>query len=136
MNADERFVHRESENIIETVEMIEELLALLDLSRYGVIALGTLLQNAYTGVERILRFDIERCGKRVEKSESWHKDLLVKSREEHLIDDSQFNAFGALLAFRHVHMHGYGHMLDEARLRGLAADVPTVVREYLGSRKS
>jgi len=136
MNAEEGFVLRERKHVFEATGMIEELLARPSLSRFDVISLGTLLQNVYTGIERILRFDLERLGVHVDKSETWHKDLLVTARREHLLDDSRFDAFGVLLAFRHVQVHGYGHMLDESRLRSLALPVPALVRGYLAGRKA
>ena len=36
-----------------------------------------------------------------------------------------------LLSFRHLHVHGYAFRLEVARLRGLAAPVPGLCREFL-----
>jgi len=131
MSGKDSFLKDERKNIEKTVVMIENLTEKTDLSKYEVIALGTLLQNIYTGIEGIIRYQLQNAGVRFQKDENWHKNLLMKSRENGLITDAQFEGFLELLLFRHMHMHGYGFMLDETRLRKLAAPVPDLCSGFL-----
>jgi len=57
--------------------MIEHLTEKRDLSKYEVIALGTLLQNIYTGIEGVMRYQLQNMGVRLQKDENWHKNLLL-----------------------------------------------------------
>jgi hypothetical protein len=111
--------------------MIEELLNKKELTRFEVIALGKLLQDTYTGAERILRTLLETRGHKTKKTESWHKELLLAARQHSLICESEFEVFRNLLLFRHMEIHGYGFMLDENRLRQLAAPIPEICRGFL-----
>lgn len=108
--------------------MIDDLLAKKDFSQYEVIALGTLLQNVYTGIEGIMRYQLQNLGVMMKKDENWHKNLLIQYRKSDMISDSQFEGLLRLLLFRHMHVHGYGFMLDEKRLRELAIPVPELFR--------
>ena len=83
------------------------------------------------GIERILRFQLEEHGIKIDKSSSWHKDLLIKARSESLVSEEQYNFFGELLLFRHLQVHGYGHKLNEKRLRQLAEPVADICRDFL-----
>ena len=131
MSADAEFFRKERENIENALGMIEDLLGRPALSQYEVIALGTLLQNVYTGIESILRWQLTNRGTQVRRTESWHKELLTRSRQVGLVSEPHVEWLTELLLYRHMHIHGYGHMLDEVRLRELAAPVPQLCREYL-----
>jgi CBS domain containing-hemolysin-like protein len=111
--------------------MIDALLREEALSEYQVIALGTLLQNAYSGVERVLRFLMQEKGIELAKSEDWHKRLLAASHEAGLVTDGEQPILAELLAFRHLHVHGYAFKLKVPRLRQLAAPVPDLCRGFL-----
>ncbi|MBW1901694.1 MAG: hypothetical protein JRJ20_08660 [Deltaproteobacteria bacterium] len=131
MSGKDSFLEDERKNIEKTVLMIEHLLEKTDLSKYEVIALGTLLQDIYSGIEAIIRYQLQNTGVRLQKDENWHKNLLMKSRENGIVSDAQFEGLLELLLFRHMHMHGYGFMLDETRLRELAAPVPDLCKDFL-----
>ncbi len=131
MSGKDSFLEDERKNIEKTVIMIEHLTGKTALSEYEVIALGTLLQNIYTGIEGIMRYQLQNMGVRLQKDENWHKNLLMKSRGNGIISDAQFEGLLELLLFRHMHMHGYGFMLDETRLRELAAPVPGLCKGFL-----
>jgi len=133
MSGKDSFLLDERKNIEKTVAMIEDLSSKTDLSKYEVIALGTLLQNVYRGIEGILRYQLQNRGVKLQKDENWHKDLLIKSRESGFVSDAQFEGLLELLLFRHMHIHGYGFMLDEKRLRQLAAPVPSLCQSFLSS---
>ena len=133
MSGKNSFLIDERKNIEKTIAMIEDLTAKTELSEYEVIALGTLLQNVYMGIEGILRYQLQNSGIKLQKDENWHKDLLIKSRKNNFISNEQFEGFLELLLFRHMHVHGYGFMLDEKRLRQLAAPVPHLCEGFLRS---
>ena len=131
MSAESDYISSESKNIIATVEMLEELIDKRELTIYEVIALGKLLQDAYTGIERILRTLLEERGIKAIKSEDWHKQLLLTAKEQSLISQAEWETFRNLLLFRHMEIHGYGLMLDEKRLRQLAEPAPKLCRSFL-----
>jgi hypothetical protein len=131
MTAGKLFLQREAADILKTAKMIDDLLGQESLSEYQVIALGTLLQNAYSGVERILRFLMQDRGVKLAKSEDWHKRLLAASHEAGLVTDGEHPIFAELLSFRHLHVHGYAFRLKLPRLRKLAAPIPGTCRAFL-----
>jgi uncharacterized protein YutE (UPF0331/DUF86 family) len=131
MSAESDYIRAERDNILRTIDMIEDLTAKEEFSTYETIALGKLLQDVYTGLERILRSGLEQQGFKIPKTESWHKEVLLTSQKESIISQNQFEALRKLLVFRHTQIHGYGYMLDEQRLRELAEPVPKVCRDFL-----
>lgn len=132
MEGEKRFLEEECKSVAEAVSLVEDLLARETLSNHETVALGTYLHNIYSGIERLLRCLLEErheiC---LGAGPTWHKDLLRRAQEVGVLSLDQFEGFLRLLAFRHVHVHGYGHMLDETRLREVAGSVPSFVREFL-----
>jgi uncharacterized protein YutE (UPF0331/DUF86 family) len=133
MSAEADYIKAESRNILKTVELMEALLAKESLPMYETIALGKLLQDIYTGIERILRSLLQAEGVEIKKTETWHKDLLLAASERGIITEQHFEAFRNLLLFRHLQIHGYGHMLDENRLRDLATPIPALCNDFFDS---
>ncbi|MHC4204580.1 MAG: ribonuclease toxin HepT-like protein [Planctomycetota bacterium] len=131
MSAESDYIRAERDNILRTIDMIEDLISRKDFSIYETIALGKLLQDVYTGIERILRTKLEQQGFKIPKTESWHKEVLLTSQQKSIISQKQFEAFRKLLVFRHMQIHGYGYMLDEKRLLELAGPVPKICRDFL-----
>ena len=101
MNAEAEYLRSEAENILATTDLVEELLGKKKLNRFEVIALGKLLQDVYTGIERILRSRLEMIGIKMAKTESWHKELILKAKGQSLVTDEQFEIIRKLLVFRH-----------------------------------
>ncbi len=124
MSAESDYIRAERDNILRTIEMIEDLTAHEELTTYETIALGKLLQDVYTGIERILRSKLETYDVKIPKTESRHKEVLLASQQKSIISQNQFDALRKLLVFRHMQIHGYGYMLDEHRLRELAGPIP------------
>ncbi len=133
MSAESDYIRAEKENIQRTIDMINDLLSQQNLSIYETIALGKLLQDVYTGIERILRSELEQQGVKVPKTESWHKEILLEAKQKSIITEDQFDAFRKLLLFRHLQIHGYGYMLDEQRLRELAVPLPVLCNDFLAA---
>ncbi|MEE9365816.1 MAG: hypothetical protein V3W44_03925 [Dehalococcoidales bacterium] len=131
MNAETEYLRSEAKNILATTGLVEELLGKKKLNRFEVIALGKLLQDVYTGIERILRSRLEMIGIKTDKTESWHKELILKAKGKSLVTDEQFEIISKLLVFRHMEIHGYGFMLDEKQLRDLARPAVQFCRDFL-----
>lgn len=131
MSAESDYISAESQNILRTITLIRNLLEKKKLTDYEVIALGKLLQDVYTGIERILRSQLETKNIKIKKTESWHKQILLSAREHSLVSQEQFEAFRNLLLFRHLQIHGYGYMLEEEQLRDLAEPVPSLCQDIL-----
>ncbi len=131
MSAESDYISAESQNILRTITLIRNLLEEKKLTDYEVIALGKLLQDVYTGIERILRSRLETRNIKIKKTESWHKQILLSARDQSLVSQEQFEAFRNLLLFRHLQIHGYGYMLEEERLRELAEPVVKLCRDFL-----
>jgi len=135
MSADVEFLRRERRDILKVIALMEDIMSHEALSQHEVIALGTLLQNVYMGIERILRCLLLIKGSSIDKTEGWHQALLNQAMREGFVTEVEFRAFMELLKFRHMHVHGYGHMLEEERVRELASAVPKLIREYLDSHE-
>ena len=131
MSAKTTFLTEERKSIEQSVAMVDALLKRQSISQYEVIALGTLLQNIYTGIESILRYRLQEQGHKIKKTENWHKVLLLTAKENNHISELQFKHLLELLLFRHLHVHGYGYMLDETRLRALAGPVHAMCDDLL-----
>ena len=131
MNAEADYISAERKNIRNTVNLIEDLLSKSSLSEYEIIALGKLLQDVYTGIERIFRSQLESKKIKICKTQSWHKELLLEAKEHNLVSETQFSCFRELLLFRHMQIHGYGYMLEKERLLALAKPVPVVCIDFL-----
>ncbi|UCD00296.1 MAG: hypothetical protein JSW66_10520 [Phycisphaerales bacterium] len=131
MSAESDYIRAERDNILRTIDMIEDLTTQEELTTYETIALGKLLQDVYSGIERILRSKLETHDLRIPKTESWHKEVLLAAQQKSIVSQDQFDALRKLLLFRHMQIHGYGYMLDEQRLRELAGPVPKVCRDFL-----
>jgi len=131
MSAEADYLRAERENLLQTLRLVEDLLAKPTRSQYETIALGKLLQDLYSGLERILRSLLGERGVEIQKSERWHKDLLLAARKDSLVDANEFDAFSKLLLFRHVQVHGYGFTLEDERLVEIARAVADVCRGFL-----
>ncbi|MBP7052199.1 MAG: hypothetical protein KBE65_14400 [Phycisphaerae bacterium] len=131
MSAEADYLRAEREGIRRTLNLVQDLLAKQTRSQFETIALGKLLQDVYSGLERILRALLEERGVRIEKGERWHKDLLLAARKESFLSPSEFEAFRKLLLFRHVEVHGYGFTLEDERLAALACSVIDICYDFL-----
>ena len=107
MSAESDYISAERENILRTTTLIENLLEKEELTDYQVIALGKLLQDVYTGIERILRSQLESRKIKIEKNGGWHKQILLSARDQALVSQEQFEAFRKLLLFRPIFQRGF-----------------------------
>jgi hypothetical protein len=105
---------------------VSRITRLLDTSSWDedqTTAFGTYVQNIYAGIERILQYLLKERGENISKSPMWHYDLLKMSFSCGLTPPEIQPALENLMKYRHRHVHGYGHMLDESKLRELAAPI-------------
>ena len=70
MSAETEYLRSEAKNILATTGLVEELVGKKKLNQFEVIALGKLLQDVYTGIERILRCRLEMMGIKTAKTEN------------------------------------------------------------------
>jgi hypothetical protein len=131
MSAETEYLRAERDSILQVLRLIDALLQKEERSQYETIALGKLLQDVYSGLERIQRALLEGKGVRTEKTASWHKDLLWAARRSVPLSEEEFAAFSRLLLFRHVEVHGYGFTLEDQRLVEIAQATMSICRGLL-----
>ncbi len=136
MQPDDSYLEKGLSKIETVLSLMEELTGRQDWSMYERIAMGTLLQNAYSGLEGLFRSLLAERNVSLPKSDKWHVELLQLAREHGLIPEQFFAEMKDLLYFRHVHVHGYGHMLREERLRELAAPSLEACRSVIAFLRS
>ncbi|MDR1133559.1 MAG: hypothetical protein LBL05_05315 [Synergistaceae bacterium] len=120
------FVASELNLIKIPVSRIARLLRASSWDEDQTTAFGTYVQNVYAGIERILQYLLKERGEKIPKSPMWHYDLLKTSYIFGLVPSEIQPALENLMKYRHRHVHGYGHMLDELKLRELAAPISDV----------
>ena len=131
MSAEADYLRAERDNVLQTLRLVDDLVGKQSRSQYETIALGKLLQDVYTGIERILRTQLHDRQVDLAKSENWHKELLMAARNQSVVTEEEFDAFRKLLLFRHVQVHGYGFMLEEQRLIEIGQSVAGICRAFL-----
>jgi hypothetical protein len=131
MSAEADYLRGEADNVRQTLALVDDLVTRSSRSQYETIALGKLLQDVYSGIERILRTLLERREVRLPKGADWHKSLLLTAHQQQVITEDEFASLRKLLLFRHVQIHGYGFMLEEERLLEIARTAHEASRALL-----
>ncbi len=103
-----REVQAEKEHILATLQALKEALERKEKTVVELAAIATFLQNAYNGIENILKRVLKYQGISVPLSESWHKDLLGLSVDRQIISSELSRRLDEYRAFRHFFIHGYG----------------------------
>ena len=125
-----REVQAERELVLETLGALKEALGRRRRTVVELAAIATFLQNAYNGMENILKRILKHKGITVSPSESWHKDLLKISVDNEIISRELSERLDEYRAFRHFFVHGYGVMLEEEKLMPLAKDLPNLWKDF------
>ena len=107
-----REVEAEKEHIQATLQALKEALERKEKTVVELAAIATFLQNAYNGIENILKRILKYEGISVPLSESWHKDLLDLSIDRQIISSGLSRKLDEYRAFRHFFVHGYGITSD------------------------
>ncbi len=136
MPPDDIYIRTEIGNMETALSLLEELLGENEWSARERITVGALLQSVYGGLERLFRCLLAARGVGGPKGEKWHKELLQQALERHLVPESTRDPLRDMLLFRHMHVHGYGHMLEEDRLRTLANQSLTVSRTAIAALRN
>lgn len=121
----------EKENVEEALNNLKEALARTNKSVIELSAIAAFLHNVYNGIENILKQTLKVKGIKIPKTETWHKDLLNTSASNGIISGKIADELYEYLTFRHFFIHGYGFMLDEKQLEGLASDIPNIWSRFL-----
>jgi uncharacterized protein YutE (UPF0331/DUF86 family) len=125
------FVASELDSLAIPLSRIVRLLAVPTWDEDQMTAFGTYVQNIYTGMERILQYLLKERGEAVPKSPMWHYELLKLGYSRGLVPTEARPVLENLMKYRHRHVHGYGHMLNEAKLRELAAPIPDMFELFV-----
>jgi len=89
-----------------------------------------LIQDYYSGAERIFKRVAEEIDERLPKGETWHKDLLSQMKREvpglrpSLLSERSFVQLDEYRSFRHLVTNIYGHNLIPDRVLELAVNLP------------
>ena len=125
-----REIQADKEYILSTLQVLIETLKRKEKTVIELAALATFLQNAYNGIENILKRVLNYKKISIPTSESWHKDLLELSVDHQIISSDLSRKLDEYLAFRHFFIHGYGIMLDEEKLLPLADNLQALWEEF------
>jgi hypothetical protein len=85
MSAEADYRRREADHVRQTLALVDDLLAKPNRSQYETIALGKLLQDVYSGIERVLRTLLDQRDARPPKGADWHKSLLLDHATDHFV---------------------------------------------------
>lgn len=125
-----REVQAEKEHILATLHALKEALERKEKTVVELAAIATFLQNAYNGIENILKRILKYEGISVPLSEFWHKDLLDLLVDRQIISSELSRKLDEYRAFRHFFVHGYGIMLDKEKLMPLAENLPDLWKDF------
>ena len=133
--ADREFIEQQKTHIENTLSSLEPVSD--GMSQKEQAGTATFLMNIYSGIENILRIIIEEdTGEKIRKSEAWHKELLAKSVEKGVISAGLKDVLMEYLKFRHLHIHGYGYMLEWEEFRSLAINARATVEKFFNEMKN
>ena len=90
-----------------------------------------LIQDYYSGAERIFKRVADEIDERLPKGETWHKDLLNQMKRDvpglrpRLLSERSFSQIDEYRSFRHLVANIYGHNLISERVLELVVNLPT-----------
>ena len=100
--------------------------------RVQITAMGAYLGDIYKAVEHSLRTLVEEIdGKKVDKNEFWHKNLLERGLELGLIPIEAYKTIREMLNFRHVFIHGYARTLNAEIIKKYAPEVINAFSQFV-----
>jgi len=123
-------VEAEREHMSKTLEALNKVMKRKKITIIELAAIATFLQNAYNGMENIIKRTLKFKGIPIPSSESWHKDLLDLSVNNKIISLELSNRLDEYRAFRHFFIHGYGINLDKEKLMPLAENLPLLWKDF------
>jgi len=123
-------VEAEKEHISKTLAALNKAIKREKTTIIELAAIATFLQNAYNGIENIIKRILKFKGISIPSSESWHMDLLDLSVSNKIITFELSNGLNEYRAFRHFFIHGYGISLDKEKLMPLAKGLPLLWKDF------
>jgi uncharacterized protein YutE (UPF0331/DUF86 family) len=126
----EQEILAEKEYISGTLQALEKSMRRKRKTVIELSAIGTFLQNTYSGIENILKRILKFKKIPVLHTETYHQDLLNLSVKHKIISENMFYELKKYLGFRHFFVHGYGIMMDEEKLMPLAENLPDVWSKF------
>ena len=126
-----RQVAAEKENVEKALVNLRDAMGRREKSVVELAAIATFLHNIYNGIENILKQVLRAKGTEIQKSDTWHKDVLNLSVSLGIIPEKLSDDLYEYLTFRHFFVHAYGFMLEEAHLENLANNITNVWLQFL-----
>lgn len=120
----------EKELILETLGSLDEALKRKEKTVIELAGISTFLQNAYNGIENILKRIFMYREIPIPDTETSHKDLLDVSVEHKIITEDLMHELDRFRGFRHFFVHGYVIRLEEEKLIPLALDLRKVWERF------
>ena len=126
-----RQVAAEKENVEKALGNHRDAMGRREKSVVELAAIATFIHNIYNGIENILKQVLRAKGTEIQKSDTWHKDVLNLSVSLGIIPEKLSDDLYEYLTFRHFFVHAYGFMLEEAHLENLANNITNVWLQFL-----
>ena len=126
-----RQVAAEKENVEKALVNLRDAMGRREKSVVELAAIATFIHNIYNGIENILKQVLRAKGTEIQKSDTWHKDVLNLSVSLGIIPEKLSDDLYEYLTFRHFFVHAYGFMLEEAHLENLANNITNVWLQFL-----
>ena len=123
-------IEAEREHMSKTLEALNKVMKREKTTIIELAAIATFLQNAYNGMENLIKRTLKFKGISIPSSESWHKNLLDLSVNSKIISLELSNRLDEYRAFRHFFIHGYGINLDKEKLLPLAENLPLLWKDF------
>lgn len=123
-------VRAELENLDGVFEELPDYKKLPYLSTLELAGVAALLHNFYSGVENVLKQILKSKNIIIPTGDSWHKELLIISKENEIITDELRLLLGDYLAFRHYFAHGYAFDLYAEKMEPLVEKTNTTYKAF------
>jgi len=120
----------EEEHILKTLAALQEAQNRPQSTLIELSAMATFLHNIYSGMENLLKRALHYLAISLPDSASSHKDLLDLAVELGVITQALSEELDAYRGFRHFFVHGYGTMLDKAKLMPLVEQMPEIWAQF------
>ncbi|MFH0925217.1 MAG: hypothetical protein V1872_06235 [bacterium] len=130
MNDLKKKILAEIENIHAVLKEMPDYQKLPSLSTLEIAGVAALLHSFYNGIENVLKQILKDKNIKVEKTESWHKDLVNLSVSKNIISKETSQNFQKYLAFRHYFSHAYAIELHSERLEDLVHNVQKTFNDF------